>query len=452
MTSNTDWIRFGTGMLYLKKGNQHIAEEIFDSLLADHPSFAYSYEQLGYLRKHQGQADQANEWFKKAIDRCPKDELGYYRRGLLHIERKRLKDAKASFLRVLDLNPSHTIAKVELALIYGQEDDFGKAEKLIEDLYQNDKTIKDCFARLGWLRVKYKDWKGAFGLAYRDYEEGRISPPWQVNLAQLQGRLGDWDDAVDLINRAYELQSSLKDGFARLGWIKFEARERLAAIEFIEKDRLAGKLSPAWHLYLALVYGLSNDFTTASDLIEQAYQLNQTIMDGFSRLGWVGYLTGKGVAFFKEQIKKDEVNNRQSARNRLYHTLQLVASGSKVDNINEIEMIYNESPGEKNLLTLIGWLYLRLGKVERGVELMVRDMDLGRMDPTWLPSYAAALCICGRTEEALDVLKSTIKGQHNEDKCTIGFFLYPDNVFTYSRLRTLILTGITHKDLFSTEK
>lgn len=449
MNSNIDWIKYGAGMVHLKNGNKKEAEEIFTSLIAECLSFAYPYEQLGYLRIKDGKTNQAHEWFSKAIERMPENEMGLYHRGLLQVELKRFEDAANSFLRVLEMNLLHTEAMVELALVFGRKDDFKKATSLIRDVYQKNKTKKDCFARLGWLRGENRDWEGAFEIVNRDYNEDRISPAWQMNLAQLVGRLGDWDSATDMIKQSYEIQPNLKDGYARLGWIKLEVRQRCAAKELFEKDRRSGRLSPAWVINLALLYGLLKDFMTASDLIMQAYQADKTIMDGFSRLGWIGYLVGKGVAFFHEQIKKDEALNRQSTRSPFYHALHIVAAGSKADNFNDIETIYNEMPGKKNFLAAIGWLCLRLGKTERGVELMARNQDLGNMDPTWLPSYAAALGICGRTEQALNILEQTYTGESDDEAFSIGYIICPDAVLSATQLRQLISRGMTHKDIFN---
>jgi tetratricopeptide (TPR) repeat protein len=445
MRPDSDWIRFGTGMVHLKKGNNVKAEEVFNGLIADSPSFPYPYEQLGYIRKIEGETDEANECFRKAIDLMPIDEMGHYHNGLLQVERKELNKAKASFLRVLNLNPSHIDAMVELALVYGREGDFDRASSLVQDLYKKDKSKKDCFARLGWIKAANKDWKGALEISYRDYKKNRISPSWQINIAQLLGRMGEWDRAVDIIKRSYNQNSGIKDGFAKLGWIKFEERQWPGAIELIEKDHRYDRLTPAWLINLALAYGLTNDFVKASNSIEQAYQADITIMDGFSKLGWIGYLVGKGVDFFNGQIKTDETLSRQSIRNPFFQLLHLVAAGTKSVKFNAVETIYCEFKELKNFFSVIGWLYVRIGKAEHGVKLMLRDIELKRMDTNWLPSYAAALGICGRIEDALRVLNQTYTDEPKERKFPIGFKIFPDNIFTISELKQFISKGASHK-------
>jgi len=70
----------------------------------------------------------------------------------------------------------------------------------------------------------------------RDLKGNRLSPGWQVNLAQVYGRTGEMDRAIKLIEAAYSTDSNLKDGYARLGWIKATVRDWEGAFDLMNRD------------------------------------------------------------------------------------------------------------------------------------------------------------------------------------------------------------------------
>ena len=51
MNTNSDWIKYGVGMVYMRKGRYAAAEDIFHELLANNPSYGNAYVQLGLIRK-----------------------------------------------------------------------------------------------------------------------------------------------------------------------------------------------------------------------------------------------------------------------------------------------------------------------------------------------------------------------------------------------------------------
>ena len=58
MNENSDWIKYGVGMVYLRKGRYEEAEERFNELLAINPSYGYAYAQLGHIRKNEGEQEE----------------------------------------------------------------------------------------------------------------------------------------------------------------------------------------------------------------------------------------------------------------------------------------------------------------------------------------------------------------------------------------------------------
>ena len=80
-------------------------------------------------------------------------------------------------------------------------------------------------------------------LTLRDAECGRLSLSWQINLAELYGRRGEFEQAADLIEEVYRQDPDFKDGYARLGSIKAENKDWESAYMFLKNDQKRGRIS-----------------------------------------------------------------------------------------------------------------------------------------------------------------------------------------------------------------
>ena len=67
----------------------------------------------------------------------------------------------------------------------------------------------------------------------------------------------------------------LKDGYARLGWIKAEEKHWQAAFEVCQKDQELNRISPASKVNLAQLYGRMNKYGEAEKLIADAHLLEE---------------------------------------------------------------------------------------------------------------------------------------------------------------------------------
>ena len=121
----------------------------------------------------------------------------------------------------------------------------------------------------------------------RDEKCGRLGVGWQVNLALLYGRRGEFERAVRLIESAYAIDKDRKDGFANLGWIKAEQKDWEDALELMLRDAECGRLSSSWQISLAELFGRRGEIEYAADLIEEVYSKDPDVKDGYVRLGWI---------------------------------------------------------------------------------------------------------------------------------------------------------------------
>jgi len=212
------------------------------------------------------------------------------------------------------------------AVMLAQAGRWPEAVAKVEQAYAANSSLKDGYARLAWIRAETRDWKAAWELAERDVHERRLTPAWQVNMAQLLGRIGDFTRATTLLEDAYGKDFRLQDGFARLGWIHAEVRDWKAAWELAESDVHARRLTPAWQVNMAQLLGRIGDFTRATTLLEDAYGQNDTLQDGFARLAWVAHEFGDSLGALnlldrdacRGRLSEAWLADRELVRARLY--------------------------------------------------------------------------------------------------------------------------------------
>jgi tetratricopeptide (TPR) repeat protein len=447
MNQPNAWINYGAGMAYMKKKRYEAAGEKFRELLASHPHYGDAIAQLGIIEKSHARRNTAKRYFQEALNQDPENEIANYQIGLFHLEDKKYSAAEDYFTKIIKRNPSHIDSLTHLGIVRARKGEFDAAERLISEAYDKDPTRKDGFARLGWIKAEHVDWPGALTLMNKDSKSGRLSPAGMVMLAQIHGRLDDFRTAMRLIEKAYRQNKAVKDGYAKLGWIKMENNHWSDAWELFDKDSEKNRLSPFWKINFALVELHLDRWTEAAARVDRAYAEHQSLCDGFSRLGWNGYLLGKSEMFFNEYIQKDVKIGRLSWKGTLFRGLCHTTKGSLSEALQLIEPVYSKEIKEKNWLATIGWHCIRENSTVRGIELMTRDFSMGRMNTGWLPTYAVALSIGGKISQALTVLADAGITKQSSVLFPIGFKTCPDAILEATQLWELASGGMNYNAL-----
>lgn len=141
----------------------------------------------------------------------------------------------------LDQCPPELLLSV--ALLHGYGEEWGRAIECVGRAYERDVGLQDGYAKLGWQKIRFRDYRNALRIMKKDEEINRMSPRWRVQLAQVYGRIGQYDLAEILIEKAYCEDSKIKDGFVRLGWQKAEDEDWFGALAIMRKDEIAGRIT-----------------------------------------------------------------------------------------------------------------------------------------------------------------------------------------------------------------
>jgi tetratricopeptide (TPR) repeat protein len=354
-------------------------------------------------------------FFGKAIRHLPDHEMGIYQKGLMNVEVGYFDAALDNFATVLELNPSNIDAMINMALVFGRKGNLEKAEKLITKAYEKDPKKKDGFARLGWTKVQKKDWIGAFEIMNKDWEAKRLSAEWQVNFAQIMGRNGEFVGAAKIIDQAYVINTNLKDGYARLGWIVSERKDWFGALELMNQDLKVNRITPGWKVNLAQIYGRCNIWDLANKLIESAYSENSNLKDGFARLARVRAECNDWINAHK-LITTEYKRGRLSNRWKSYMAMIQVVMGDEIGAIATIDEWYANDKNAVDGYAKIGWsYYLLTGKKEKLIEYLNKDKELkksstsGQKIIAWALSFSGELALSIKITDLLYSKNNSIK-------------------------------------------
>jgi tetratricopeptide (TPR) repeat protein len=209
------------------------------------------------------------------------------------------------------LSPPH---QLNLAHAYAAAGSFNEAFTLVERAYQADSSLTDGYARCAW---QYYWPKHEYGILIewmeRDLAAKRLSPPHQLNLAHAYAATGSFNEAFALVERAYQADSSLIDGYARCAWQYYRARNDFhSLVAWLAKDLTANRLSPSHQLNLAHAYAANGSIDEAFALVERAYQADSSLTDGYARCAWQYYWPLKEYGTLLHWIEKDSSMQRLS--------------------------------------------------------------------------------------------------------------------------------------------
>lgn len=352
------------------------------------------------------------------------------------LARKAHSDAKA----LLHLENSSAIETPAVAyllsLTLAYEGNHTKAVAIMEDAYAKCPTLRNGFIRIGQIKSAQGDHKGGLSIANKDAAAERMTPQWQIDLALLHGQAGDFPQAEKLIVEAYEKRPTMKDGFARLGWIRALQRQWPEAQDLMDRDYQNERLSPNQQLYLALIRAHMGAWDAAVQLIDNAYAHAPALKDANVRLGWHGFLLGKGIHTFSELINKDLQAGRFSLAGEATAALCHAIQGDFATACSSVERYYREyTHAQKQQWAVIGWVAFKQGNPELACELMLRDYRTGCLATAWLPSMALVLTCTGNPMLADEVIDKLARDTGAEDLVTIGYHFAPDGILPFETFR-----------------
>lgn len=328
----------------------------------------------------------------------------------------------------------------EIPVPSGDSGDAARIAEALRPIYREFPDAKGLATYHASQVYLFEQFADAAELISLDEREQRLSPAGIYIRALALGKSSDEHMAQSRaqIKQAYEQCRALRDGMIQLGWFKAERGNWQAAAKLMQEDVDQGRTGAAGLADTGFALAHLQEWDRAREAVVAAYQADETMTDRFGWLGWIGYLKGKGTAFFADCLRTDESQNRTWIWGKVFGACLAAAEGDSDKAEAEIDAAYTELPGKHSWYCAIGWLLIRSGDVSNGCRLMQRDLDQDAMPHFWIPAYAIALAIAGKRADARAALAGIAERYSNKPFFPIGYWHVPDAWMTFAELQACI--------------
>lgn len=262
------------GSTLLKQGKRAEARRAFANVLELAPGSVAALENLTNFDLAEKQYAAAKARLQTFIEKNPKDGASRVMLAQVHLAQNEREPAEAALRQAIELRPDITTPYVMLAHLYISTNQAPKAlENLKAAVSRNPKDASSLLL-MGVLQENQKDYAGA-----RDsYEKVLAINPKSAetlnNLAYLLSeRTPDLDKALEVAQRARDLQPNQPATADTLGWILYKKRQYARALALLEEsaEKLPKVPEALYHAGMAH-YMMGNEdkarghFTTALEL------------------------------------------------------------------------------------------------------------------------------------------------------------------------------------------
>ncbi len=282
-------------------------------------------------------------------------------------------------------------------------------------------------------------------LLQAEEKAGRLSPASAYSLSLLLADNDEFEQAERLMDWAYTRSQKLQDGYAQLGWKKgHHDLDWNSAYQLMNKDRTNNRISPFWLKTMAQAAAHASRMDDAKALIADCYQADGTMVNGYTRIGWCGYLLNGNKNDYKTLVGQDRSLGRfseQQDAGPVFQAAEQVFDGEPFEQVYaHLTKAAASTPHNRNWFSVVGWLYIREGSFLSGYKMMLHDYQANLMDKTlWFPSYTVALLLAGEHERAKELLTTAQTDNWLTQRNLLGYSTMPDAVLTSNEFEQLIL-------------
>ncbi len=116
--SSSDREAYRDGITALYNGELSTAERTFRGFIKQYPNLAGAYSNLALIALKQEKYDEAMKLVEKALSLNPAQAQAYNLRAQLNVQSGKIHEAKADYLKAVELKPDYVNAQYNLALLY----------------------------------------------------------------------------------------------------------------------------------------------------------------------------------------------------------------------------------------------------------------------------------------------------------------------------------------------
>jgi len=293
--------------------------------------------------------------------------------------------------------------QANLAIAHAGGGDLFRAIALVDKAYAADPTLENAYSKCAWQRLwPARDYPQLIELMERDAAPNRLSPDWQINLAVAHAAKGDLGTALTIVDHAYTLDRNLTDGYARCAWHCLSDNDPDGKLlELMARDQEAGRLSARWQLNLAVAHAACGAFEKAVPLVEQAYCRDRSLTDGYARCAWHHFWPTRTLPQLIEWMERDLIEERMSPRWEIDLAVAHAAKGNLTKAVTLVQQAYDRDASVSDGYTRCAWHhFMPHNQLHSFMDHCKLDIERNRLSPTWRMKYAEALALDGALRSA----------------------------------------------------
>jgi len=260
----------------------------------------------------------------------------YFNIAMQHYASGNTQDAEAGFLRVLQMDPEHPGALLNLGKLKYEQNNYAEAEKYLKQALQLQPDSDDVINLLGAVyKAENKNEEAIALLA--DLAQRKNDPSLWLRVGNLYADMAYNDDAIRALNKALELDPSYDKPHYRLALLYFDAENYAAALP-----------------HLQFIYDMNPNDEEIYRKLAVAYQKTGRIQEAIDQY--------RAVIASEPNNTKAYVNLAQA-----YRTAAQDANGSEKDRLNQeavntIMQLQKIDPNNAQAPLLLSDLYISLNR------------------------------------------------------------------------------------------
>ncbi len=173
----------------------------------------------------------------------------------------------------------------------GEEDWRQECSELIRTAYGTDSSLKDGYSRIGYYLLD-QDPEEAFDWFKKDQESDRATWYQTLQYAACLARLGKVSAALALVKATYAQFPEAVNGYATVGWCMRAELSPKRSLRYAKKDISLTRLTLGFSLNVATLAYRAKHRKHARNLVNNAYDQDPRLRDGFARLATVARQQG----------------------------------------------------------------------------------------------------------------------------------------------------------------
>ena len=353
--------------------------------------------------------------------------------------RGHIEQAESILLEDLGTGRLSPLGRYALAFAQASQHRFDQAYELMEAAYAGIPDAHDGFARIGACYTHLGKWHKALEVTQRDEAGSSLSAKWRVELARQYTHCGQLQKARQLIAATYETNRDFRGGYSALASACAHRGDLQDALNLIMEEQQLDRAQESDKLREAEIRTRLSLWEQAIVCVDELYENNSHARDAYTHVGWLGYLQGKGVAFFEEMTNRDVAAQRDGEGHLIYRVLLEISAGRFDNGYQLIEKYEADFAKAPDWYANVGWLLvIRHDQAALGAAIMRCDFSSAKLSHEWHPTFTLALALSDRLNEAREHLDALHRDAHPEDIVHIGHSRAPDAILEFRQYTALV--------------